>query len=160
MSTPAAEVPVAAPAKPDQNRKVPQLLPNRFKQADFMRTIYDVQCARDITPEELLEEGYWAHVAHLLRSGDRIEVRPEDNSFFAEFIVLGAGRLWAQVEMIRFVQLTRDRRPKTQSQFTVEWGGSHSKYRVLRGTDVVKEGLETDVIAERWIKSHEEALDH
>ena len=100
MATPAAQVPAQVAEEQEKN---PQLPLAHFKQADNLRNIWCVQAARTVTQEQFLDETYWAHVARMLRAGDRIEIMPEDNTYFAELMVLATGRLYAQVELMRYV---------------------------------------------------------
>ncbi len=154
MATPAAQVPAAVA---EEERKNPQLQMVHFKQAEQLRNIWCVQAARDVTVEQLLDETYWAHVARMLRSGDRIEVMPEDNAYFAELMVLATGRLHAQVEMMRYIEFDQPSPQASESQYRIDWGGSIDKYRIIRGDDILSKGHETQKAANRWLDSHMQA---
>ena len=156
MAVPAAQVPAQVA---EADKKTPQLQLVNFKQAEQIRNIWHVQANIGVTQEQFLDETYWAHVAKMLRAGDRIEIMPEDNAYFAELMVLATGRLYAQVELMRFVTFDK---PSPQAgaaaEFRIDWGGSISKYRVLRNDDVLSENHETEKAAYRWRDSHIDAL--
>ena len=156
MSTPAAQVPAQVA---EAEKKNPQLQLAHFKQAENLRNIWCVQADRSVTQEQFLDETYWAHVAKMLRAGDRIEIMTEDNAYFAELMVLATGRLYAQVELMRYVEFDRPSpQASAEAEFKIDWGGSISKYRILRGNDVLSEGHETEKAALRWRDSHIDAL--
>ena len=144
--------------EPEESRKCPQLPLAHFKQAEHLRNIWCVQAERTVTQEEFLDETYWAHVAQMLRTGDRIEIMPEDNAYFAELMVLATGRLYAQVELMRYIEFDKPSpQASAESEYLINWGGSISKFRVLRGDDVISEGHETEKAALRWRDGHIDA---
>ena len=156
MAVPAAQVPAQVA---EAEKKHPQLQMVHFKLADQIRNIWSATVERHIIQENFLDETFWAHVAKMLRTGDRIEIMPEDNAYFAELMVLATGRLYAQVELMRFVAFDK---PSPQAgaaaEFRIDWGGSISKYRILRNDDVLSEGHETEKAALRWRDGHIDAL--
>lgn len=156
MATPAEEIPTQAA---EGNKSNPQLPLAHFKQAEHLRNIWVVQAERTVTVEQFLDETYWAHVAQMLRSGDRIEIMPEDNAYFAELMVLATGRLHAQVELMRYIEFDQPSpQAGDESEFTIDFAGSISKFRVLRNNDVLSKGHDTRKAAQRWRDSHLEAL--
>lgn len=168
MSTPAEELPdkdapetqpeTATPAPtPDPARPKQQLAFRRFQQAEYTRDLWMADVPRGTTIDDLLDESYWAHVAQFLRPRARIEVMCEDNSYFVELLVLGVGKLYAQVVLLRAHELTQPIKRKVISPYNVEW--SAGKFRVLRGFDIIKEGFDTEKDAQRWIDNHEVALE-
>ncbi len=160
MSTPAEELPdkdVPEGQPPDPARPKQQLAFRRVQQAEYTRDLWMADVPRGTTIDDLLDESYWAHVAQLLRPRARIEVMCEDNSYFAELLVMGVGKLYAQVVLLRAHELTQPIARKVTSPYSVDW--SSGKFRVLRGPDVIKEGFDTEKDAQRWIDNHEEALE-
>lgn len=117
--------------------------------------------------EDLLKPECWAHVAQLLRPGYRIEVLAEDGSYFAELLVVSAGRLWAKVAVLRKIDLTEavGEAPAqgADTVMSIMWSGPHSKFRVIRqnasgGKDVMRDGFETREEASVWMAEHIKAL--
>ncbi len=104
--TKAPEAPTPAtlpePAKP---KIPPKLTPDRIQGADFIRVVYAITPAIGTEVEHFLKPEYWAHVAAKLRPHTRIEAVSEDNSWFAEMIVMSCGPNWAKVKVLRFVPL-------------------------------------------------------
>lgn len=64
---------------------------SRITLAEYARNIFVVTPEHGTPFEDILKPSYWLHVADTvsmrLRPYDRIEVRPEDGSYFAELIV-------------------------------------------------------------------------
>ena len=95
-------------------RKTPRRLqPTRIKQAEYARNEFQITPEIGTSIEDILAPEYWAHAALQLKAHDRIEVRTEDASWYAELYVLKAERLpgsvfTAAVRLIRFVDLTDD----------------------------------------------------
>ena len=156
----AAEQHAAADGENPSSGDLWQVPVSRFEGAEFTRAIHAVMCPRGITTEQLLDEKCWAHIADRLRVPDRIEVMPDDFSFFATFVVLATGKNYAQVEMISFVELSKPSPRAISSDFRVHWAGGHDKFCVLRGDEKIRVGFATEREGERWIRSHLEAEKH
>jgi hypothetical protein len=152
MSATAESVQIKAP------RKV-QLAANCFKLSEYVSNRFEALCDSATIEAEVLQESYWAHVASQLKPNDIIIATPNDRSFWAELLVNGAGRLWADVQVLRWIERGEVRvSVKEKSDYRVEWSGGHGKWRVVRGQDVVKEGFDTEKDANKWVDSHTEAL--
>lgn len=89
----AAIIPVKIPAA----KATPQLMPVDMQSGEHKRVVYAVDVDLGIAPERLLDTDYWAHVAQRLAPWTKIEARAKDGTWYAEFIVLEAGRTWARV---------------------------------------------------------------
>jgi hypothetical protein len=83
----------------------PKLTPDRFKEAEYTRRVWAMTPAAGTEVKHLLAPAYWSHVAAKLNPTDRIEVITEDNAWFAEILVISQGGHWAQVKLLRYVQL-------------------------------------------------------
>lgn len=98
-------------------------------------------------------------VSAKLKPGDRIEVRAEDGSYFAELIVQDAGRLYAKVAKLMHVDLesveVREESMKS-GEYEVKWQGPQLKWCVLRGKDRLKDGM-TKGEAASWMAEHMKA---
>ena len=157
---PEALTPVVLPetAKP---KIAPKLTPDRIQGADFLRVIYAITPAIGTEIEHFLKPEYWAHVAAKFRPHTRIEAISEDNTWFAELIVLSCGPNWAKVKMLRFVELvdvsTDQAAPRADSAYEVVWAGVKAKFRVVHKVDktVPKEGFQTKVEAHKWLQDYE-----
>lgn len=138
-----------------------QLATNRIKQAEYVRNIWHVTPEQDVPFDTLLDPKYWAHVSAQFKPCDRIEVNAEDGSYFAELIILDAGRLFAKVQVLRKVELKAVVVSGAISdEYEVKWAGPSAKWRVLRKADnaPLKEGFTDRAGAEGWLVEHQRAV--
>lgn len=152
------------PAEAKADRPVIQLNPSRMREASYERTVYVVTADEGVTPEDLLRPEHWAHVAAQLKPWDRIEARANDGTWFAEYLVLDASRVWARVRQLGDVQYltTGDvaiTQAALQGTYRVEYKGPHNKWSVIRNSDqaVVNDGNGTREAAETWMKGRLQA---
>ena len=149
------------PAKIERPKLPPRLTPERFKEAAYVRNVFAMTPAVNTEVESLLAPDYWAHIAAKLHPGDHIEVLTEDNSFFAEILVIEVGKGWARVVLLRHVPLNKvlasSAAPVVESKFKVNWGGMNAKHRVVRLSDnqVIKDGFSTADAAKAWMQDYE-----
>lgn len=130
---------------------------NHLKQAEYQRTVYMASPPAGTTVEQMKRPDYWANTGHLFRPGDRIEVLPEDMAFFAEFIVRDAGRLYANVHVLRNVEFDDEVKPIEAGDYRVQWAGPAHKFRVMRTSDnsVIQTGFSTKGAALRFAQTIE-----
>ena len=113
----------------------------------------------EVTPEQCMEEGFWAHLATHLRPGDEIRVFTDSMSWELVLHVIGAGRAYAHVAKKAFYEYaTSDHKTSLPSIYKVDWAGTTHKWRVIRDNKLLKEGLQTEALAWRAAKQHEEAV--
>lgn len=138
-----------------------KIIAPRFKLAEYCRTVYQATPEPGTTLEDLLEPGYWTHVAANLRKGDRIEAVLEDGTYFAEFYVKHANKIEAHVTLMREVQLTRakqaDKEPDPDKMFpehSIRFAGG--KWRILRKEDkkILKGELKSKPEAILWLQEY------
>ena len=144
---------------PSGNKR--KLVQRRIQQAEFARNIFDVTPDTGTSLDEMLDEAYWANVASMLNPKDRIEVLAEDNSFFAELLVLSTSKLAAKVVVLRSMEIgkvDRETVASDNSRCRVEWKGGNLKWCAIRDNDIIRDGFATEAEAERWKKNHEDAL--
>lgn len=144
---------------------IEQLHANRFKQAEFERTVYLVTVEDGHKYESIFKPEYWAHIAQRLKPMDRIEVYAETGEYFAELMVIDAGRSWAKVTELRYVELTEATRtedsPESElSGYSIKWMGPHHKFAVVRESDgeKVQTQLASKPAAEAWLREHLKAV--
>lgn len=140
-----------------------QLVQSRIKLADTIRNVWAVNATIGTTRNELVDPAYWAHVSGDFSQFDRIEVRAEDGSFFAELLVLASGRSWAHVHEVTFVDLVKlkiDKIQDSMSEYSVEWRGIHLKHCAVRKSDnaVIKDGFPSKLEGQKFLKQHEATL--
>ncbi len=152
----APEVKTAEVVKP---KIAPRLTPDRIKGAEFARVVYAITPAAGTEVEHLFKPEYWAHVANKLQPHSRIEAISEENTWFAELLVISSGPSWAKVRLLRYAQLEDTFVGETTSEnlYEVTWGGVKARFRVVRKSDkvVIKEGFTTKIEAHKWMQDYE-----
>ena len=135
------------------------LSPTRFQGSDFARTLHVATVEENIGRDDLLLPEFWSNVAPRVRPWDRIEVRPDDGSFFAEYLVLSCGRVWVKVHELSYTDLSVKEvslsEAEEQDGYKVRWMGPHKKFTVVRLSDkaTMKDGMEKDE-ATQWMSEH------
>lgn len=113
-----------------------------------------------VTLEQVLEPSYWADVANRIKPLSRIEVIPDDMSYFAYLVVIDVARNAAKVAVIHHTELSEVESEPAPEQFTVKFHGPHKKFAVLRKEDssLVKDGFATKELAIRYARQHAKAF--
>lgn len=133
-----------------------QLQTARFKLTEHENNDWTVYPEKDTPLEAILEPGYWAHISAKLRPFDEIRVIAEDGSFYARLLVQDAGRLYAKVAKIEYVELNKvdvEQASGAIAGYKIKWRGPHEKWSVLRGEDVLVSGKTKDA-ANLWLVEH------
>lgn len=128
----------------------------RVQLGEQARNVHRVIAVAGTTLEQILNPEYWSHIAkNRLRIYDLIEVLVEDGSAYYELLVVSVGRTEAHVALKLQMDLqTVAQGALSPSDYSIKWSGPHTKHRVLRGTDVIKDGFESKEYAEQWLKNH------
>lgn len=154
------------------------LSPTKLENAEFSRIIFSVTPELGTNIKEVLDPKYWAHVAAKLKPRCRIEVLAEDNSYFAELLVVSCDKTWASVALLRYVDLSgstvkkvEDKKPAGKegdivldefntAEHYVDYVTGQSKGRVILrdGKSVVKDGFKNKKEAADWMRAHEAEL--
>jgi hypothetical protein len=137
-----------------------KLHPNRFKEASAVRNIWVVTPEDGMTMDDVVKGEFWAHIGDKLRPMDRIEVLPDNGSFFAELIVRSCGRQYANVQVLRHVEFDKAEDRSPSEQFEVQWKGPHHKHAVVRLSDktVLQNGFDNKSAALAWLSSNLNSL--
>lgn len=127
------------------------LAADRLQMAEHYFTPYAVVLPTGATLEEALKADYWAHVAEKLRQHDTIRLIPEDGSYFAEALVLAAGRGFAKLKLLRHVALEEEPGETVPEGLEVKWRGPHLRWSVIRRSDstILKDRLAEKIDAIR-----------
>ncbi len=147
----------------DKEVPVQQLNPARIKGAEYERTVWVVTVEKGTKLEHMQNPSFWSHVSNKLRPWDHIEVRSDDGTIYAEFLVLACDRTWAKVHKLRFESLTTSDVSQTQAameEFELEHRGPHLKWGVIRKSDraVLKENLQTKGEARTWLEEYRKTV--
>lgn len=141
------------------------VMPGRVKLAESARNHWVVTVEQGTTVEDLRRPEFWSLVSKTFRPYDRIEVRSDDGTYFAEYIVLSADRAWAKVHELRVemlgtqdVSLTAAQMSEQLRRYKVEWRGPHLKFCVERkdGEKVERlmEKFDDKADASAWLENH------
>jgi len=135
-----------------KERKV--ALPINLKLSEQVFATYCVKVEQGVTREDLLRLDFWAHVAAKLKPWTIIVVHPDDESFYAEYLVRAADKNWARVQEIRFVSLVAETKtdPSVLENYEVKLRGPR-RWGVIRKADnkVLVEDLANKEDAENWL---------
>jgi len=158
------EAAAAIKAKPgatepvEEARRVVPLQVTRWQLGEFLNNRHSVSPASGTPFEDLLRPEFWANITRMA-AGDIIEVRPEDQSYFAELYVLKRDRNSATVAVIREpVRLVAAYKPLPgEVNFDVEFAGSMAKWRVVRRSDksVMRDKFNSEGEARKWLADYE-----
>lgn len=137
----------------------PTILPAAFGLAEHKRHDFVADVPPELKVEDLLEPGYWAHVAVEMQPFDFIEARWEDGSRIAHLRVVFAERTYAKVKLIDVEELGEEsaEEPEVSLTHDIKWRGPANKYCVIRKSDgmVVQKGFRERSAAINWLVDHE-----
>lgn len=144
----------------EADRPKPILGVDRLRGAEFERNVHVAVPGPEDTIEDMLDPGYWAHVAPKFKPYDKIEVRAEDGTYYAEFLVLACDRAWAKVHVLSWHLLSSADIALTQaaaasSSFEVRFRPG-PRWHVVRKADkqvMFKDGKTRDE-AETWVREY------
>lgn len=143
------------------------LPPNRLQLAEHYIKSYAVVLPEAVSLDDALKPEYWAHVGPKLKQHDIVRLIPEDGSYFAEAIVLAAGKGYARLKVLRHEVLFGNDNAEADSvaapalvELYVKWQGPHAKWAVIRKSDSEKlrDGFSDKGEAERWMGDHLRSL--
>lgn len=156
MNTAVAQAPAATAAPPKRDAS---LVPQHIGLAESKRHDYVADIPEAHTREDLLQPGYWAHVATQLAPFDRIECRSETGEWFSDLVVISAGRNYAVVRELQHVNFTDQPAAAPQaveSKHHIVWKGP-KKFVVVRNSDkaIISEGHHTRTDAQLALDQYE-----
>jgi len=136
---------------------------DRIKDAEYARRIHRVDLPAGLKLQDLVPADFWGHVSGKFTRGDLIEVFAEDNSFYAELIVLDCSRLHAKTEVVLYQHIgaTKGKAVKLEDpDFTFEFKGPQRKWSVIRKKDkeIAKEGFADAAEASAWLNANRDDL--
>jgi len=139
-------------------RRAVILNPQRMELAEQWRQEWVVNAEDGTTVEDILDMGYWAHMAARLQKFDHIEVRLETGEWIVNLIVTEVGRNWAAVHLASKIDLESVvAAPANSVKHEVVYGGPQHKFRVKRLADdaIIQSGIETKAAANAWLVQYE-----
>lgn len=137
----------------------PTVLPAAFGLAEHKRHDFVVDIHPDVELGNLLEPGFWSHVAVEMQPFDYIEARWEDGTRIAHLRVIFAERTYAKVKLIDVEELGEEsaEEPEVSLTHDIKWKGPANKYCVIRKSDnmIVQKGFRDRSLAVNWLAEHE-----
>lgn len=138
-----------------------QLTQSGFQLSQYACNLWMASPAVGVPFERVLETEYWAHVAAQLRPMDKIEIYPEDMSYYALLLVTETGTAEARVVAIikpipLHVKETESLKKILSDDFDVKWVSPTLKYGVIRLSDKerIKAGFQDPEAAWLWTAGH------
>jgi hypothetical protein len=171
MANEAAEkdVQVEEPEIIDETEEQPELKvvekPNPITQSRFQldveaNTRFRATVPEGVTPEDCMDESFWAHLGMRMMIGDTLIVRPDTGEWELVLHVANCGREFAHVVKKDLFDLRHDGSAKSeQSRYSVDFAGSTHKWRFKRDGEVLKDGFATKGLAQQAAKNHQMAVD-
>lgn len=134
--------------------KAPALDPKLLKFAEHERNLRHLTVPPKVAISDLLRPEFWAHAANRMKVYDKIEVRAQDNAWYAELLVRSVGSQEASVWVVLYKDLNEQEAVEAADGYKVEFGGGH-KWRVVRLSDkaVVHRGEPDESAANAWLAS-------
>ncbi len=154
MNTAVATAPVTTPPKRDA-----VCVPQHLGLVESKRHDYVADIPEEHTREDLLQPGYWAHVATMFAPFDRIECRSETGEWFSDLVVISSGRNYAVMREVQHVNFTDQPTAPVQaveSKHHIVWKGP-KKFVVVRNSDkaIISEGHHTRTDAQLALDQYE-----
>lgn len=126
--------------------------------AEQLRQDWVVNAEEGTTVQDVLNPGYWAHIAARLQIYDHVEVRLETGEWVLELIVLDVGRNYARLyvkQKYDFAEVDVSA-PSNALTHRVDWKGPQRKHVVVRLSDsaILQEGFSNKSEAIAWMENH------
>ena len=127
----------------------------RFAPAQGARNIHRYIMPREDHFADLLETDYWGHVQARFNINDRIEVNPDDGSYYAELMVRSRTLGYVVTAVINFVEFDGPVSKLTvPEEYLIKFDGPYEKWQVTRFGQVLVSQMTTRPDAETWLKNH------
>ncbi len=145
--------------EPETARANPVILSRTGLEAEY-NTHLRVNVPVGVTPEQCMDEGFWAHVSTRMTIGDTLIVRPDNGEWELVLHVANCGREFAHVVKKTFYDLRSNASTRAEpSRYSVDYAGAVYKFRFLRDGKVMKDGFASKSLAERAALNHQMAVD-
>jgi hypothetical protein len=123
--------------------------------ADYDRALYFLNLGPGVTPEMVMDEEFWRHLAARFKVNDRLEIVAPDFDMDVRVVAVDPRGLWAKMRELRrwppegVEARSAEHSPASsiipgapdQAGYIVEWGGPKHMWRILRGSDLIDKGF-------------------
>ena len=135
----------------------------QLKLADYVRNLFNLIVPVGTTRKDVLNPRFWEHVAKKLAINDRIEIMPQDSSYFMEVIVTNVDRQRVAVAELRYLDLDDVETPNNapdaneDSMYEYKYRGPNLKHCIMHKIDgsALKEGCTSKADAIEWLNKYE-----
>jgi len=136
------------------------LTPTKLQNSSHYRTHWAAVVDAADTLDIVTKPEYWIHVCRQLRRMDVIDILPENESYYAELLVLSTGTGYAKVMVLREVSLVEADEEKVESRTFVKWNGPHARWAVIRKSDnfVLQDRIEEKAQAQAFADQYERKI--
>lgn len=132
---------------------------HRMMLEDEINTRFRITVKQGVTPDQILDEGFWCHLSGRMIPGDTLIVRPDDSTWEAVLHVVNCGPQFAHVLQKQFYDLApMDHRTHLPSIYKVEYAGPIHKWRFLREGKMMRDGFASEQLANRAASQHQMAV--
>ena len=133
-----------------------RLDPVRFKSTEHVNNDWTLTVESNVSLEDVLTPEFLANVAAQLRPYDHVRVRTDTGEWYAELLVMSAGRTWAKLRPLYKLDLAATETevsPEAQEGYEILHRGPHLKFCVVRKSDKqpLKEQFDTKKEARDWL---------
>lgn len=155
MNQPAQETP-----KKEAVKVNPKLTASRFQGAEFARHLFRATPAASHDVRDTLHPEYFSTFANQIALTDKIEAVWDDNSKYAEYLVIDKGPNWVKVKLLVLVDLSKAPSvaapDPAESDYEVLFLNNHEKHCVIRKSDnkAIKRHLATKQEAEAFLADY------
>lgn len=132
-----------------------------LRPAEQDRVVYRAYPDTGTAYEDVLNPAFWAHTSRTLKRFDMIEVLPEDESYFAELLVvrvIPGGVIVKERSKIVFDEPVVE---DDLGDLQIKWSGPLARWRVTRKSDnvILAEGkiVETREMAQQFVLDYRKA---
>lgn len=125
----------------------------RWNFSETVAARHSISPEASVPYEDVLKPQFFANIAVRLRPTDIVEVRPEDNSYYAELYVWSVSKAAAVVSEIVRIDIPKDASFKVVEGFEVEFRPGPKKFRIVRVSDSreIQSGFDTADAASEWL---------
>lgn len=142
-----------------ERKKIPVAMPEKLGLAEHKRNDWCMDVDPHLEVNDVLEPGYWSHVAEKMQPMDTIECRWEDGSRIVHLRVVFCERTYAKVRVVSEENMGKEGRevPVDSDKHTIQYKGPTRRFCVIRNADleIVQEGFKERGLAAAWLVEHE-----
>lgn len=140
----------------------PRIHGDRFQLLEHTNLIHCARVEDNITRDHLLSPEFWSHVSGKITTGDKIVVRNDALTQYAELLVLDSGSGYVKVHILSWHDLVAKASAEQQSvagavdDYLIEFKGNAKLHVVIRKSDgmVIHEGERQKIGAVAWLQAY------